>query len=248
MSATRSAAPRLRLLQSQASAKRLLHSSTSYATPSAASTSASSSAAETAAASAATGTGASSSTKIISSLILSRPPVLLREPTKFEQAYHEYNRQLSEALQQPFPKDFYFKKGSAAEKRFEEDQASSPLGFSAIAAAASGSASKGKAGKSKQDAPAASAPPASSSTVMDGEAESRPLPRTTEADAKNDVRSLERKLDRTLYLVVKQKSGRGAATWRFPAKALTNTKHENLHDVSTSLHPALAQKGKAEPC
>ena len=83
---------------------------------------------------------------------------------------------------------------------------------------------------------------------MDGEAESRPLPRTTEADAKNDVRSLERKLDRTLYLVVKQKSGRGAATWRFPAKALTNTKHENLHDVSTSLHPALAQKGKAEPC
>lgn len=174
--------------------------------------------------------------------------MLLREPTKFEQAYHEYNRQLSEALQQPFPKDFYFKKGSAAEKRFEEDQASSPLGFSAIAAAASGSASKGKAGKSKQDAPAASAPPASSSTVMDGEAESRPLPRTTEADAKNDVRSLERKLDRTLYLVVKQKSGRGAATWRFPAKALTNTKHENLHDVSTSLHPALAQKGKAEPC
>ncbi|SPO31232.1 related to MRPL17 - mitochondrial ribosomal protein, large subunit [Ustilago trichophora] len=225
MSATRSVAPRLRLLQSQASAKRLLHSSSSYANPSAASTSAAPSSTEEAAA-------ASSSTKIISSLILSRPPVVLREPTKFEQAYHEYNRQLSEALQQPFPKDFYFKKGSAAEKRFEEDQASSPLGFSAIAAAASGSAAKGKGGKNKEAAAASASAPAAPSNVTDGEAESRPLPRTTEADAKNDVRSLERKLDRTLYLVVKQKSGKGAATWRFPAKALSNTKRENLHDVA----------------
>ncbi|EST08307.1 Ribosomal protein L46 [Kalmanozyma brasiliensis GHG001] len=221
MSATRSAAPRLRLLQSQASAKRLLHASTSYATPGAASTSSASTTTETAGAS-------SSSTRIISSLILSRPAVILREPTKFEKAYHDYNRQLSEALQQPFPKDFYFKKGSAAEKRFEEDQASSSHGFSAIAGAASGSSSKGKAGKAKETAPA----PAPSSSSVEGEAESRPLPRTTEADSKNDVRSLERKLDRTLYLVVKQKSSKGAASWQFPAKALVNTKRENLHDVA----------------
>lgn len=218
----------MRLLQSQAPAKRLLHSTTSYATPSAASTSSAPPSSEPA---------ASSSTKIISSLILSRPPVVLREPTKFEQAYHEYNRQLSEALQQPFPKDFYFKKGSAAEKRFDEDQTSSPLGFSAIAAAASGSATKGKGAKASKDAGAgaaasASTPAASSNAVADAEVENRPLPRTTEADAKNDVRSLERKLDRTLYLVVKQKSGKGAATWRFPAKALNNIKRENLHDVS----------------
>ncbi|TKY88152.1 hypothetical protein EX895_002862 [Sporisorium graminicola] len=221
MSATRSAAPRLRLLQSQASAMRLLHSSPSYATPSAASTPSSS-----AAASEATSASSSSSTKIISSLILSRPPVVLREPSSFEKAYHEYNRQLSEALQQPFPKDFYFKKGSAAEKRFEEDQTSSPQGFSAIATAA-GSASKGKAAKTKE-APALSA----SSSTTEGDAENRPLPRTTPADASNDVRSLERKLDRTLYLVVKQKSGKDAAAWRFPAKALSNIKRENLHDVA----------------
>lgn len=199
-----------------------MHASTSHATPSAAASSSASTSSEGAAAS------TSSSAKITSSLILSRPPVILREPTKFEKAYHEYNRQLSEALQQPFPKDFYFKKGSAAEKRFEEDQASTSHGFSAIANEASGSSSKGKGGKSKE---AASAPTSSSSSA-EGEADSRPLSRTTEADAKNDVRSLERKLDRTLYLVVKQKSGKGAATWQFPAKALANTKRENLHDVA----------------
>ncbi len=162
---------------------------------------------------------------------------MLREPTKFEQAYHEYNRQLSEALQQPFPKDFYFKKGSAAEKRFEEDQSSSPQGFSAIASAAaassSSSAAKGKGGKPKDASSTPAVATTSTSSGADGDAESRPLPRTTEADAKNDVRSLERKLDQTLYLVVKQKS-KGAATWRFPAKALADIKHENLHDVSRS--------------
>lgn len=237
MSAARSAAPRLRLLQSGAPSKRLLHASTSYAAAAPAASAASSSPASDAAVS-----SGSSSTKIISSLILSRPPVLLREPTKFEQAYHEYNRQLSEALQQPFPKDFYFKKGSAAEKRFEEDQASSPQGFSAIAAEASKASSKSAKGAKSKDASASSSASAASSAsavTADGEAESRPLPRTTEADAKNDVRSLERKLDRTLYLVVKQKSG----TWRFPAKALNDTKHQNLHDVSPLYADANVQTG-----
>lgn len=212
MSATRSAAPRLRPFRSQAPTQRLLHSSSSNAS------------ASTSAATSSSNAASSSSTKIISSLILSRPPLILREPTKFEQAYHEYNRQLSEALQQPFPKDFYFKKGSAAEKRFEEDQAVSPQGFSAIAAAAG----KGKEGKKGKDAAPTEA---KSTSSAEGDSENKPLPRTTEADAKNDVRSLERKLDRTLYLLVKSKGGKG---WKFPAKQLTDTKHENLHDVSIS--------------
>lgn len=219
MSATRAAAPRLRLLRSTNRTQRLIHSSSSYSTSSAApSTSVSSSSASTT-----TNAPSSSSTKIISSLILSRPPIVLREPTKFEQAYHEYNRQLSEALQQPFPKDFYFKKGSAAEKRFEEDQAASSQGFSAIASAAG----KGKDAK-KGQASAAGASEGRTTGSAEGE-DHKLLPKTTEADAKNDVRSLERKLDRTLYLVVKEKGG-----WKFPAKALMDTKHENLHDVSVS--------------
>lgn len=53
----------------------------------------------------------------------------------------------------------------------------------------------------------------------------RPLPRTTEADEKNDVKSLNRKLDRALYLLVKNADGR----WRFPEDRLIGS--ESLYQV-----------------
>ena len=40
----------------------------------------------------------------------------------------------------------------------------------------------------------------------------KPMPRLTEADHTNNTKSLNRKLDRTLYLLVQNKEGR----WRFP--------------------------------
>lgn len=53
----------------------------------------------------------------------------------------------------------------------------------------------------------------------------RPMERETEADGKGDVRSLDRALESTLYLVVKGKDG-----WVFPADVVA--KNENLHEVS----------------
>lgn len=53
----------------------------------------------------------------------------------------------------------------------------------------------------------------------------RPAPRTTEADQKNDLRSLSRRLDRALYLLVKRKDG----SWRFPEDRVYG--RENLHQV-----------------
>lgn len=53
----------------------------------------------------------------------------------------------------------------------------------------------------------------------------RPQSRTTEADKKNDTKSLSRKLDRSLYLVIKNKDGR----WRFPEDRVYG--RENLHQV-----------------
>lgn len=53
----------------------------------------------------------------------------------------------------------------------------------------------------------------------------RPMPRITEADRAKDVRSLSRKLDRSLYLLVKNKEGR----WRFPEDRVYG--RENLHQV-----------------
>ncbi|KAK3059590.1 hypothetical protein LTR53_020337, partial [Teratosphaeriaceae sp. CCFEE 6253] len=51
----------------------------------------------------------------------------------------------------------------------------------------------------------------------------RPVPRVTEADRENDLRSLSRKLDRTLYLLVKNNEGR----WVFPQDRVHG--RENLH-------------------
>lgn len=61
----------------------------------------------------------------------------------------------------------------------------------------------------------------------------KPLPRRTPADEANDQRSLSRKLDRVLYLLVKNKEGR----WRFPEDRVYGK--ENLHEVRirTSLLP-----------
>ena len=55
----------------------------------------------------------------------------------------------------------------------------------------------------------------------------RPAPRITEADRKGDLRSLSRKMDRTLYLVVRGQDGR----WKFPEDRIHG--RENLHQVST---------------
>lgn len=54
----------------------------------------------------------------------------------------------------------------------------------------------------------------------------RPMPRITEADEQNDVQSLDRKLDRSLYLVIQNKDGE----WRFPEDRVYG--QENLHQVS----------------
>ena len=168
----------------------------------------------------------------MSSLILSRPPTILRQPSKFEQAYFDYNRQLSQALQQPFPKDFYFKKGSAAEKRFDQEQASEPQGFKQPSA-------KNEAAKSNEAAATESGGKADAASTLDPEADARPLPRETDADRKNDLQSLERKLDRTLYLLVKTQSG-SKSVWTFPKKALDRQTKDSLHSVSCKsiLHPS----------
>lgn len=56
----------------------------------------------------------------------------------------------------------------------------------------------------------------------------KPMPRVTEADRAGDTRSLDRLLQRTLYLVVKRGDGR----WWFPSDGLVGK--ESLHTVKDS--------------
>ena len=63
----------------------------------------------------------------------------------------------------------------------------------------------------------------------EGEKVERPLETWTEADKARDVRRLDRKLARTLYLVVKRENG----GWGFPAGELVG--RENLHQVGLTM-------------
>lgn len=58
----------------------------------------------------------------------------------------------------------------------------------------------------------------------------RPAPRRTEADEKNDQKSLSRAMDRTLYLLVRDKQG----AWHFPQDRIYG--RENLHQVCPFSH------------
>lgn len=69
----------------------------------------------------------------------------------------------------------------------------------------------------------------------------RPAPRITEADEKNDTLSLNRKLDQTLYLLVKNKDGR----WRFPEDRMFVK--EDLSQVCT-LFPQQKTYLEPNPC
>lgn len=70
----------------------------------------------------------------------------------------------------------------------------------------------------------------------------RPLPRTTDADAKGDVKRLDRKLDETLYLIVKKDGGENEkGEWGFPEGQVMT--EEGLHQVCfffpCYLHPRI---------
>ena len=62
--------------------------------------------------------------------------------------------------------------------------------------------------------------------VVKKEQVERPMPRVTEADKAGDMKSLNRALQKTLYLVVKSRKGQ----WGFPSAELA--RQESLHTVS----------------
>lgn len=148
-----------------------------------------------------------------SALLVTRAPVLQRELTPFEREYYRFNTALSHTLMQPFPRDMYFKKGSAAESRFDEYYKQLQKTWE-VETETRGAHESRKNAQNDSDAELYAT-----------------LPRTTDADAQKNVRSLERALDRTLYLFVSDKKDE----WRLPAKALPTerTLNDTLHDTAT---------------
>ena len=75
--------------------------------------------------------------------------------------------------------------------------------------------------------------------VVKKEQVERPMPRVTEADKAGDMKSLNRALQKTLYLVVKGREGQ----WVFPSAELE--RQESLHTVSCH-HLAIARAWDAK--
>lgn len=182
--------------------------------------------------------------KIKASVLLSRPPVLTRELTPFEKSFFLYQRRLNERLALPFTRYFYYQRSTPGDtewKRKVKDRKTPARDIGVYNA-------YGEEGWNDEllVGDRISEPEEQiERLVKDAEVEvkemdfqgegevtkkeelERPMPRITETDKNKDLKSLNRKLERTLYLLVK---GRKDREWTFPRSTLE--KKESLHTVS----------------
>ncbi|KAF2126223.1 hypothetical protein P153DRAFT_388966 [Dothidotthia symphoricarpi CBS 119687] len=178
-------------------------------------------------------------------VVLSRPPQLTRDLHPFESAYFLYQRRLNERLALPFTRYFYFKKRTPADLEWKRKmkQRLTPArdigrykGYGdeawndEILTGAQESNFEWQVERLLEDAETTGADAQETATTaaskkVDHEPVDRPMPRVTEADLQNDTKSLNRALQRTLYLLVKDKEG----NWQFPQDRLDE---ENLHGAA----------------
>nr|POE79677.1 54s ribosomal protein l17, mitochondrial [Quercus suber] len=180
------------------------------------------------------------------STVVSRPPLLTRDLTAFEKSFYLYQKRLHERLVLPFTRYFYYKKGTPADQEWKRKYkarktAAKDIGaynaysdegwndevlvgdslrepestIEALIRDAEGKAVIDVPGSAETTDTHEQQPTAASRDVTKMEVE-RPSPRITKADETGDFTSLNRKLDRTLYLLVKNKEG----VWRFPEDRL----------------------------
>ncbi|KAI8098550.1 39S mitochondrial ribosomal protein L46-domain-containing protein [Halteromyces radiatus] len=145
--------------------------------------------------------------RIAASVILTRGPQITRDATPFERAYFDYKEKQERQASAVFPQDFYFKKGSVAERRWKEDVQARD------AAMKDQALSLTEAIQQQHIDQSSSTPPIQ---IND---------RITQADKTNDIKKLDRALTRNLYLIVKQQN-----QWQFPQTDLQA--NEYLHEAA----------------
>ena len=185
--------------------------------------------------------------KLKASVLLSRPPLLTRDLTPFEKSYFLYQRRLNERLALPFTRYFYYQRGTPGDiewkRKIKErktpardigvynaygdegwndellvgDRVSEPEEQveKLLTDAEGGVRERDIQGEGK---------------VLKNVQVERPMPRVTEADKASDTKSLNRALQKTLYLVVKNEHEQ----WGFPSAELA--RHESLHTVNRHLN------------
>lgn len=147
-------------------------------------------------------------------ILLCRSPIITRELSEFEKAFYAYQRHLKSRLASPFPLDFYFTKGSLAAKRWQ-----------------AGEHSRSNDTHLKEEITGEERELQEEEDIASQVAMSR----TTQADKDHDTKSLNRALDRTLYLLLRK--DRDEYAWQFPqgAMGLNETLTDSSSRVLTSL-------------
>ncbi|GAA5947691.1 hypothetical protein JCM3765_001037 [Sporobolomyces pararoseus] len=135
----------------------------------------------------------SSSHRIVAAALLSRPPLVLPSLSPFERSYYAYQRKIHRALSKPLETStgWFFKKGSTAEKSFVQ--------FDKKVEKENGNEDDMRPFEMARE---------------EVEGASEVMAKETAADKSGDVKSLERKADRTVYLLLKKKRSQHA--WQFP--------------------------------
>jgi large subunit ribosomal protein L46 len=196
-------------------------------------------------------TSPQSSYAVNAGVVLSRPPQITRDLHPFESAFFLYQKRLNERLALPFTRYFYFKKRTPADLEWKRKmkQRLTPArdigrykGYGdeawndEVLVGAEESNFDWQVGRLLDDAGTDGREVGETETKgmkkVERELFDRPMPRRTEADEKNDTKSLNRALQRTLYLLVKTKEGK----WQFPQDRLNE---EHLHGVSHISYPYL---------
>ncbi|KAL9005387.1 MAG: hypothetical protein Q9188_001829 [Gyalolechia gomerana] len=188
--------------------------------------------------------------KTKASVMLSRPPLLTRDLTPFEKAYFLYQKRLNERLALPFTRYFYYQKGTPGDvewkRKIKERQTPArDIGrYNAYANEGWNDEVLMGARESEPEEQVEALLRDAEVEVPRGEGEegaevkkevvAKPMPRVTEADRVGDTKSLDRLLQRTLYLVVRKGDGR----WWFPSDGLVGK--ESLH---TAAERILVQTG-----
>lgn len=168
---------------------------------------------------------ASQLSNIRAGIILSRIPIVTPEPTPFENAYYKYQDELERRLMWTFPQYYYYKKGSLSERKFVSRQ-KYPITKQpgVIFEKGDPDVRMNRERRLKQEIVVPKEESEDGNDALTKRIE--PNSRITEADKKNDTTSLIRKLDRTLYLMVKDSNG----GWKLPSFKVNES--EPLHDAA----------------
>lgn len=169
--------------------------------------------------------------------------MLTRNLTPFENAFFFYQKRLNERLVLPFRHTLFYKKDTAADLdwriKFEERGriAAKDIGryYAQGRNAWNDELLVGSTLSDEERIREILLKDAENRVTEDGEEADpdeivpveRPMDRITEADKTNDVRRLDRKLDRTLYLLVQGSDGK----WQFPSEDVPTDEH--LHETAT---------------